>query len=138
MADSQQKSRRAPRGLGTRGRKFWRDTWAEFELSDAETVILEEACRTIDRLDGLDETIKKDGMTTTGSAGQTIVHPAVQEARQQQLTLHRLIAALGLPDDDGVGILSPAQIGSQVANRARWSGKDTEAARRRASGLKVV
>lgn len=138
MAENQPKAPRAPKGLGTRGRRFWRDTWADFELTDAETVILEEACRALDRLDALDETIKQDGMTTRGSAGQTIIHPAVQEARQQQLALHRLISALGLPDDEGEVMPSSGQLRSQVANRARWAGKDTEAARRRASGLKVV
>jgi len=48
-----------------------------------------------------------------------------------QLALHRLISALGLPDDEGEVMPSAGQLRSQVANRARWAGKDTEAARRR-------
>lgn len=124
-----------PVGLGERGRQFWVDTWADYELTDSEAVLLEEACRVLDRLDGLDATIRREGMTTVGSTGQSVIHPAIQEARQQQVVLHRLIAALSLPDEEGDSVLSAGQVRSQVANRVRWAGVDTEAARVRRGDL---
>lgn len=125
---------KAPAGLKPRGRRFWRDTLADFELTDGELNLLAEVCRTLDTLDALADTIARDGTTTTGSQGQTVMHPAVAEARQQRLTLHRLLAALELPDDEG-GTISTARVLSGRENaRTRWAGKDTEAAARRAEG----
>lgn len=122
----------APRGLGTRGARFWRTTVQEYELTPGELHLLAESCRTLDVLDVLAAVVAEDGPTATGSAGQTIIHPAVAEARQQRLTLHRLLAALQLPDDEGGTVATAHQIRSQAANTARWSRADTEAAARRA------
>lgn len=120
-----------PKGLGTRGGKFWRTTVQEFELSPGELQLLAESCRTLDILDALAALVARDGATTTGSAHQLVVHPAIGEARQQRLTLHRLLAALALPDDEGGKVPTAIQVRSATANRARWSGVDTEAAARR-------
>jgi len=110
-----------PEGLRTRGLHFWHDTLASFELSDAERQILTEVCRTLDNLDDLAEAIELDGPTTKGSMGQTVVHPALTEARGQRLVLHRLLAALQLPDEDGQTLTTATQTRAQTANRARWN-----------------
>ncbi|NYE19460.1 P27 family phage terminase small subunit [Microbacterium immunditiarum] len=89
-----------PRGLGKRGRAFWRQLHADYEFEVAQTEVLIEACRTLDRLEALDAVIADEGVTSEGSMGQRIVHPAVQEARQLQITLTRLVAALELPPSD--------------------------------------
>lgn len=121
-----------PKGLGTRGARFWRVTVADFELAAGELQLLAECCRTLDTLDTLAAVVAEDGPTSTGSAGQVIVHPAIGEARQQRLTLHRLLAALALPDDEGATVPTGHQLRAVTANRARWQGQDTEAAARRA------
>lgn len=90
----------APRGIGRRGRAFWRDLHAEFEFDAADTQVLVEACRTLDRLEALDGVISDEGVTAVGSMGQPVVHPAVSEARQLQVTLTRLVAALDLPPSE--------------------------------------
>ena len=74
-----------------------------YELESHELVLLREACRAQTRLDQLAHVIDVEGTTTTGSKGQTVTHPALSEARQTQLTLARLIAALRMPqgEDDG-------------------------------------
>ena len=92
----------APSGLQPRGTEFWRSIADEFELSDSEAQLLREACKTLDTLDDLAEAVERDGVTVLGSTGQTVVHPAVTEARQQRLVLHRLVAALQLPDDAAI------------------------------------
>lgn len=123
-----------PTGLAARGKRFWRATCDDFDLTDAELVLLTEVCRCLDNLDALDAVVRRDGATTLGSQGQTVVHPALTEARGQRLALHRLIAALALPDDEGQPVPTARSLRAQTAANARWRGKDTEAAARRQAG----
>lgn len=116
------KTPRAPTGLGARGRRFWRETVGEFDLSDAEREILAEACRTLDDLDRLAASIAADGAMTTGSQGQPVVNPALTEARGQRAILHRLLAALQLPDADDKPMRAAASTRGRTAARARWRG----------------
>ncbi len=88
-----------PRGLRTGGRKLWRSVVGAYELEEHELTLLREACRVTDRLDMLAALVERDGITEPGT-GQ--VHPAVKEARQQEITLARLLAALRMPaGEDG-------------------------------------
>lgn len=57
---------------------------------------MHEACRVKDRLDALDEVIRREGVTVTSPQG--VKHPALVESRQAQIVLTRLIASLRLPD----------------------------------------
>jgi hypothetical protein len=74
-----------------------------YELEAHELALLREAVRAQSRCDVLDAVIAAEGPTSTGSKGQAVVHPALIEARQTQLTLARLVAALRMPqgEDDG-------------------------------------
>jgi phage terminase small subunit len=85
-----------PRGIMAAGRKLWDASTEEFELAQHELSILEEACRTRDRIVQLDRQVSDDGLMLTSSQGSR-VHPGVAEARQQRLTLARLLATLGIP-----------------------------------------
>ena len=90
-----------PRGLNVAGRKLWDAATTEFDWADHELAILEEGCRTRDRIVQLDKQVEADGLMLTSSQGSR-VHPAVAEARQQRLTLARLLVSLGIPalEDD--------------------------------------
>jgi hypothetical protein len=112
----------APKGLAARGRRFWRLTTERFDLSDGELEVLTEVCRTLDNLDRLDAAISRDGVTVAGSAGQTVVHPAVTEARGQRALLHRLVAALALPDEDGATVPTAGTLRAKRAASVRWAG----------------
>jgi hypothetical protein len=116
------KTPRPPVGLGPRGRRFWRSTIADYELTEGELEVLAEAARTLDDLDRLAAAIAEHGAMTTGSQGQPVVNPALTEARGQRAVLHRLLAALALPDDDGKAIPTSTTTRSQTAARARWRG----------------
>ena len=112
----------APAGLGKRGRRYWRNVQGVYELSDSETQILTEVCRTLDDLDRLAESVAQDGAMVQGSAGQPVVNPALSEVRGQRAILHRLVAALALPDVEGAAVPTGHQLRAVAANRARWSG----------------
>jgi hypothetical protein len=83
-----------PRGLKTSGKRLWLSVVEDYELRQHEADLLEQACKTIDRIDELDRVIEKVGP----GAGER-VHPAVTEARMQGILFARLIASLRLPDE---------------------------------------
>jgi len=111
-----------PPGLAARGRAYWQTVIADYDLSASELAILIEACRTLDNLDQLAEAIARDGATVLGSAGQTVVHPALTEARGQRLALHRLVSALALPDVEGQSVPSTGSLRAKHAATVRWAG----------------
>jgi len=117
-----------PTGLGPRGRAFWRDTVAAYDLERAELELLAETCRTLDEIDELVVALDRDGMTVPGSAGQTRTHPAINEVRQHRLALGRLLAQLALPDLDGGSIPKPSSLRASHAARTRWGRRDGGAA----------
>ena len=85
-----------PRGTGKAGAALWRAVLAEYELEQHELLLLREAVRTVDVLDELSERVAQDGPVLASAQGDR-AHPALVEARQQRITLARLLAALRLP-----------------------------------------
>jgi hypothetical protein len=85
-----------PGGLKASGRTLWQSTVEEFELEEHELVLLREACRAADGVDGLQAAVDKDGVLSASPQGLR-AHPALVELRQQRICLARLIAQLGLP-----------------------------------------
>jgi hypothetical protein len=84
-----------PKGTSASGRELWRQVVSRYHLDAHELGLLREAVRTLSDLDALADVIARDGhMLPDGR-----VHPAVVEARQQRITVARLIAALRLPED---------------------------------------
>lgn len=72
-----------------------------FDTSTAEPSwieVFETACATLDTIHELEALVASDGLVTTGSKQQTVVHPAVVELRHQRAAYARLVQQLGLPD----------------------------------------
>lgn len=111
---------KAPPGLGPRGRKFWRDIHATWELNRDEIELLVESCRMLDALDQLQAALDRDGVTCVGSGGQPRAHPALTQVTSTRNTLARLLAQLGLPDPAAESLPSPKTVRAQRAARARW------------------
>ncbi len=81
--------------LGPGGGRLWAEVLGRYELDEHERALLLQAARTVDVLDDLAAVTAAEGpLSPIGD-----VHPAVVEARQQRLTLARLIASLRLPED---------------------------------------
>jgi hypothetical protein len=85
---------RAPSGLGSKARRLWREVVDTFELMPHELPLLREVVRVVDRLEQLEEVIAEEGVMEGGKP-----HPALVEARQQQIILGRLLTTLRLPED---------------------------------------
>jgi hypothetical protein len=104
---------RVPKGLGVRGTKLWRELHEERgeAFPPAETVLVEEACRMVDRLERLngllvgDEAAWARVRVPVNAVEDTplvlVVNDALAEARQQANVLKQIIAALRLPDEAG-------------------------------------
>jgi hypothetical protein len=75
---------------------------SELELDGREAEHLDQACTTADTIAALEAVIASEGPTTTGSRGQTVVHPAIAEIRMHKLVLARLLAGIELGTDDAV------------------------------------
>jgi phage terminase small subunit len=111
---------RAPAGLETPGRAFWRSVVEIYELGVDDTVVLEATCRTLDRIRALDVAIG-DQLTVPGSKGQMVVNPLVAEQRQQRILLSRLLRQLGLPEEDSEEAKFHQSWRMRQVARARWS-----------------
>lgn len=96
---------RTPTGLGPGGKALWRAISEEHDLDAPQRVTLEEACRSKDRLDKLDEILRGDVDTWA-----TLIHDArtedyelkidaaLSQANSTANLMKQLLAALRLPD----------------------------------------
>ena len=115
-----------PTGLGKAGKALWRsihrDLEAGWELDARELHLLERACRTADDLAVLEATVDKEGATVEGSRGQTVVHPALVEARQLRVVQLRLLSVIEMADPFVSRQSStPAQSRARHAADTRWN-----------------
>jgi hypothetical protein len=90
---------KTPSGLKAGGRKLWRSVTDDFELGEHELSILLEAARTVDALEALEKIVRDEGVTNVSPQGVR-AHPALVEARQQRVTLAKLVASLRIPLED--------------------------------------
>lgn len=90
---------KTPPGLKAGGRKLWTSVTDEFDLAAHELTVLLQACRTVDSLDALEAIVREEGVTNVSPQGVR-AHPALVEARQQRVTLAKLVASLRIPLDD--------------------------------------
>ena len=125
-----------PSGLNKPGRVLWerfttqtvdREVRGElhrfrFELDPRELTLLEAACRQADDVARLERHLRKSGLTTSGSMGQTRLAAAVAEVRQGRLALQRLVDALPVaPSEDDAPAVTGASRRAQKAAESRWA-----------------
>jgi len=112
---------KAPANLDERGAQFWRDVAGNFRLRPDELRTLEDACREIDLIERMNDKIRDVDLTVSGSMGQLVANPLVQEVRQHRAILSRLLASLKLPDESGGAAAAATRSESaRAAAVARW------------------
>lgn len=111
---------KTPVGLRAPGRKLWRAVTDDYELGQHELSILLEAARTVDSLDALEKIVRDEGVTNVSPQGVR-AHPALVEARQQRVTLAKLVASLRIPLDDAeeAGRLPQKRVGVRAVSSIR-------------------
>ena len=113
-------------GLKAPGKALWKalqgDVTDGYSFDQRELHLLNEAALVADHLADLERVLRKDGMTSLGSAGQLVAHPALIESRQQRLVLVRLLAALDFGAEAGEESLGSRR--ARHAAQSRWSRRD--------------
>ena len=122
---------RVPAGVGSTGRALWRRLVGVYEFEEHELAVLEVAARQADDVAALEALIVDQGMTVTGSTGQSRLNPAIAEVRQGRLALGKLLGLLALPDEFDRPATAASRTAQKAAN-ARWSRKRQEQERRAA------
>lgn len=90
----------APKGLGSIGKKLWRETTSKYVMRQDELEVLKAACSEADLIDRMEDALKDAPLTVEGSQGQLVAHPLVQELRQHRATMAGLLGRLKLPDEE--------------------------------------
>jgi len=92
------KTPKAPKGLSSRSKAFWKRVNEEYELENHALRILEQACWCMDRIQEDQETVANEGRTYNDRYGQPRLNPALEDERQQRNLLIRLLRELRLED----------------------------------------
>ena len=111
---------RMPADLRQHGAAFWRQVQKAYELDARDTPVLVETCRVLDEIEALRATVERDGVLSTGSAGQVVEHPALAGMRAHRTLLDRLLVRLALPSEEGAAPDSVAQIRARKAAASKW------------------
>lgn len=112
--------KRTPDKLGTKAARFWRETTKTYDLSPAELLILEGACREINIIERCEKELDGAALVTSGSMGQDVAHPLLAEVRQHRAAFGSMIKQLALPDAEEP-LSSARSRQAQAAANARWS-----------------
>ncbi|BBX06933.1 hypothetical protein [Mycolicibacterium aichiense] len=93
-----------PTGLGTEGKKLWREVVNTFNVIEEphNRRILFDACKTADLIDRLDEAMNGQELTARGSMGQLVIHPLIAQAQSARTLLAQLLTRLNFapPEED--------------------------------------
>jgi hypothetical protein len=121
-----------PPGLGTAGKKLWREITAplaemELELTPRERNWLHSACTLRDRVVQLEAIMDEQDPITVGYKGQPVVNGLLNEIRQTHTLIAQLLARLDLSTDEedgaaGISVSSPAlrSVKARDAAMKRW------------------
>lgn len=112
---------RAPSGLGKAGKRLWKAITGidGLELRPDEIEVLEQACALRDQIERLQQAADTGPVEVTGSRGQVVIAPAIQELRHSRAELARLLRQLAIPDPEDEGDEEGEWDGLTASQRAR-------------------
>lgn len=110
---------KTPVGLGAKAKRVWTEITEAYDLRIDELRVLEDACREIDLIERLESELKGADLVVSGSMGQPVASPLVQELRQHRSVLARLLGWLKLAEVEDPAASSPSASARQAA-MARW------------------
>jgi len=89
-----------PANAGPAGKRLWKMVQAEYSLSGADLVLLEQAVLVRDELDQLETLVRASGPLIKDKDGLPIGNPASVQHRLLVITLARLMAAIRVVGDE--------------------------------------
>jgi len=87
---------KAPRGLKTAGKRFWRAAVEEYDLTPQQLELLTQAAELLDRAGQAAAELRRAGLTFEDRFGQVRTHPAVEVERLSRLAFVRICKVIGL------------------------------------------
>ena len=100
--------KRPPDHLQDAGRHLWTSTLKEWQLTDADLVVLCTAAECADRLVQIRAALDEDGLVIVDPSKRKRSHPLLAAEQQAQNTLLRAWGQLGLDDTEAPKIGRPA------------------------------
>lgn len=109
-----------PKGLIPKGhgQRLWRDLTSDYEFTNTELRLLENACFAADRIVKERRAIGDD-YVSVGSQGQIVAHPLLPQLRADEAHLANMLKQLNIPSEDSPSEGSRAAKMREVAT-ARW------------------
>jgi len=96
-----------PTGLKMGGKRLWHNVIDGWEVPAEQHSLLENVCRSQDRIDKLTRIVDRQGMTQKNRFGMAAAHPAALLLRSEVANFAQLYRLLQLQapsgEDDGVG-----------------------------------
>src|ERR1700752_860662 len=87
---------KTPEGLGKHGQSLRKATMRGAKSNEHDRVLLETACRLLDRIHACRARVAKEGLTSKGRFGQLVMHPALEIERHAMAEFRACIKLLGL------------------------------------------
>jgi hypothetical protein len=116
-------ARKKPKKPVSAGDRLRQAIQSEFELSEAEGLLLEKAAATADLLERVEAEVAAAPLVKAGSRGQPVAHPLIGTMTELGAHLVRLLEALSVP----LGEEDPEEaMTSRMARKAamtRWHGR---------------
>jgi hypothetical protein len=113
---------KTPMGLKGPGRRLWTESTELYTYNPGEMMILEQACRSADRLARLEKIeAELTNPVLHGSRGGVSVHPVMEEIRRETVLLSRLLEQIRPPEDTSEFGARAASKRAQKAAEARWN-----------------
>lgn len=100
------KGQKPPKGLQKTGKKLWFQIISGWEIVEEQYQLLENCCRSQDRIDTLQATLEDEGMTVRDRFGKPIPHPAAGLLRAEIAnfgTLYRLLCLSAPSGEEPLG-----------------------------------
>jgi len=93
---------KTPDGLGTEGRKLWREIVGTFDVIEEphKRRILFDACKTADLIDRLEQAMSDQPLTSKGSMGQLVIHPLIAQSQTSRTQLAQLLDRLNFTNEE--------------------------------------
>ena len=113
---------RVPRGLGLRGKAFWKKAHEEFSFcGQGELELLKAASKALDTIEKAEKALQKDGLYIVDRFGVQKEHPATKTIRDYTALFSRLVKQLGLKEpEEKRPVGRPAFSTGRVTARETW------------------
>jgi phage terminase small subunit len=95
-----------PKGLQKGGKTLWKQVLNGWEVPPEQYQVLENCCKSQDRIDTLQAQLKKEGMTVKNRFGVVIAHPSASLLRAEIAnfgTLYRLLCLAAPSGEEPLG-----------------------------------